>query len=102
MSEAAQAPKGKKTQIEGFKVIKTDEYGCRLGELTAKMNSCLGSEPKTVVQVAKESGASEARAKQHLEYWLKEKRGLGLVLRKSAAGFFIVPRTETAPAAAAA
>lgn len=62
----------------------------------AMIDNCLTATPKTPAAIAKETGLSEKRVLEHLEYWtlnrekhLKAGKTLGLVLQKNEAGYFV-------------
>jgi len=94
MSEAtmvAPVSKARKTMlVENFEPYRRDRFGSKIETQAAEINSCLNATPKTLEQIAKESGQSLARVKGHLNFWLVEnKRGLGLALKKSDAGYYV-------------
>lgn len=68
---------------------KKDRFGQRVGSQAAAINAALTTEPQSLEAIAKASGQELGRVKNHLKFWLMEKRGLGLSLVKSDAGFAI-------------
>lgn len=80
---------------KAFKVFSDDRFGCDLivrGALgiPAQINSALSSTPKTAAQIATETGATEKRVLEHLNYWKKAKRGIGLFLLETPEGWLLV------------
>ena len=52
-----------------------DELGCRVGSQAGKINACLSKKGKSLEAIAKESGLSETRCRNHLK-WMVETKGL--------------------------
>jgi hypothetical protein len=53
--------------------VGVDSLGCRLGSQAAAINRVLTNKPQKVEKIAKESGLSVARVRDHLRYHLKKK-----------------------------